>query len=45
MARLMRQQFGRDNVILSDIIRPSREILDNGKLMLHNDLTKRRRNL
>jgi hypothetical protein len=34
MARLMRQQFGRDNVILSDIIRPSREILDNGKRRL-----------
>ena len=30
LARLMRRQFGRQNVILSDIIRPSKEILDNG---------------
>ena len=32
LAKLMRKQFGRENVILSDIIRPSKQIQDNGKL-------------
>jgi hypothetical protein len=34
LAKLMRKQFGRENVILSDIIRPSKEILDNGKIFV-----------
>ncbi len=34
LAKLMRKEFGRENVILSDIIRPSKEILDNGNIEL-----------
>ena len=31
LARKLRQQYGTENIILSDIIRPNREILDDGK--------------
>jgi len=30
LAKLLRQKYGRDNIILSDIIRPSKVILDDG---------------
>ena len=33
LAKILRQQYGRDNIILSDIIRPSKVILDDGKFL------------
>ncbi len=30
LARHLRSEFGQENVILSDIVRPDKEILDNG---------------
>lgn len=30
LASLLRQKYGRDNIILSDIIRPNKEVLDDG---------------
>ena len=31
LAKLLRTKYGTDNIILSDIIRPKKDILDNGK--------------
>ena len=31
LAKLLRTQYGTDNIILSDIIRPKKDILENGK--------------
>ena len=31
LAKLLRKSYGPENVILSDIIKPSKEILDDGK--------------
>ena len=32
LAKLLRKQYGTENIILSDIIRPKKDILENGKL-------------
>ncbi len=34
LAKLLRQKFGNNRVILSDIIRPEKAELDNGKIYL-----------
>ncbi len=34
LAKLLRTKYGTDNIILSDIIRPKKEILDNGRFNL-----------
>ena len=31
LASLLRKKYGRENIILSDIIRPNKEVLDDGK--------------
>jgi threonine 3-dehydrogenase len=31
LARLLRTKYGRDNVIMSDIVKPSKDILDSGQ--------------
>ena len=38
LAKLLRTKYGTDNVILSDIIRPRKEVLDNGKFHLTTNL-------
>ena len=32
LAKLLRKKYGTENIILSDIIKPSKEVLDDGKL-------------
>jgi threonine 3-dehydrogenase len=32
LAKLLRKKYGTENIILSDIIKPSKEILDNGNI-------------
>ena len=32
LAKLLRKSYGPENVILSDIIKPDKDILDNGKI-------------
>ena len=31
LAKLLRTKYGKDNIILSDIIRPKKDIFENGK--------------
>ncbi len=33
LAKLLRKEFGRESVILSDIVRPGKDILENGKVI------------
>ena len=33
LAKLLRTKYGTENIILSDIIRPQKDILNNGKLL------------
>jgi hypothetical protein len=38
VARFLREIYGRDNVIMSDIIKPSKEIFNDGSYILSLDL-------
>ena len=39
LAKLLRKEYGTENIILSDIIRPSKEVLEDGKIVFNDKLS------